>query len=424
MRTPQQETMSAIGKAREQALQRQRSVRLRRWIVCHIAAVLFSFLPAMSDSLIFTESPFTITDLAYPGWDHVGLEVDGWVIESHPGYEYRGMLGLPLCWNGSGWSLVLRMNGVQYQHCTGSFVWNASDPAQSGNSRWSSIPISDSLGAAMASNYIWYDGSPYPPAPLLVLNHSASYQKGFNEGGYMTCVGLVERLAEDAGVNGGDGFAPRWLEALCELNPAIGLGSLKFCPQLLYACVTESGAFSRVHSYLTGYFDPVDFIVTDPQGRRIACVTGVGTVNEIPDAYYAGSDMEEQFIILNPLSGQYEIRLYGLGQPVKVLLTSSSQTYRFEGQLGAGEVRVDGFQLDAGAAPILTVRLVDEGVEVSWQTLSGFTYSLQRCSNLVSAHWVPVAGHQGVVGNGSWESFIEPCHTAAFYRLTYEACAP
>lgn len=109
-----------------------------------LSAVLLPPLPATTDSLIFTESPFTITELAYPGWDHVGLEVGGWVIESHPGYDYRPTFPMVsgFCWNGTGWNLVAKVNGVHYQHSRGSFIWNSASSAQSGNSGCTSIPIS------------------------------------------------------------------------------------------------------------------------------------------------------------------------------------------------------------------------------------------------------------------------------------------
>jgi len=390
-----------------------------------LAACLLAPASSSAASLIFVESPTTLTDFAYPGWDHVGVEVDGWVYESHPGYDYHPNLPYPpgFCWGITRWVLVANVSGVQMQHTTESFISNSADPGVSGNAAWVSVPIPENVGSAMNWLYYYmYRGSPYPPAAMFLLDDSPAFQKGNNSKGYMTCVGLAERMAEDAGVNGGQGYIPAWAEGRCEQHPIIAMSPIKFCPQLLYACATSSSRFSAARSYLTAFLDPVDFIVTDPAGRRIGYTEGIGALNEIPDAFFTGQDAQEQFVILDPLPGTYQVTLYGLGQVPKVFMTAPGVTYYFEQQLGTNEVHADTFTIagtNGTANPRPVIRAVAGGMEISWQTASGYSYTLERCADIAAPVWEPVSGQENVAGTGSPMACVEPRLTQSFYRVVY-----
>jgi hypothetical protein len=84
-------------------------------------------------------------------------------------------------------------------------------------------------------------------------------QKG-RIGSQFTCVGLVERAAEEAGINGGQGFVPNSREVIH--IPVIGEVPL-LSPQLLYWF--SSGGFGLLNGrFMAGVLDPVDFVITDP----------------------------------------------------------------------------------------------------------------------------------------------------------------
>ncbi len=60
---------------------------------------------------------------------------------------------------------------------------------------------------------------------------------------------------------------------------------------------------------------PIDFVITAPDGKRVGknFDTG-GEFNEIKDAFYSGYQTEEEYItILNPLDGEYKVKLQGTG---------------------------------------------------------------------------------------------------------------
>ena len=75
---------------------------------------------------------------------------------------------------------------------------------------------------------------------------------------------------------------------------------------------------------IQGLFDPVDFIVTDPLGRRLGHTESLGTINEIPGSFYSGDGSLEQFMILDALPGEYKVELFGLGQDALAAIGGSS----------------------------------------------------------------------------------------------------
>jgi hypothetical protein len=133
----------------------------------------------------------------------------------------------------------------------------------------------------------------------------------------------VERAAEEAGLNGGEGFIPNRFET----TTVPGVGQVPILsPQLLYLATKEPFRLGSIASLIAGTFDPVDFILTDPLGRRLGYTASTGRLNDIPDAIYDGDGPFENFVILSPVPGSYTLNLVGLGQ------TASG----FVGGMGAG----------------------------------------------------------------------------------------
>ena len=62
------------------------------------------------------------------------------------------------------------------------------------------------------------------------------------------------------------------------------------------------------------YIDNVDFILTDPQGRRIGYTAEAGSPDEIPGAFYSGDGQLEYVVVPDELSGVYQLELIGTGQ--------------------------------------------------------------------------------------------------------------
>jgi uncharacterized repeat protein (TIGR01451 family) len=274
---------------------------------------------------------FRETDSGIPGWDHVGLYFNGKVYEAHPGYDAgdyqdtRQNKPVP----------ISKINGVQAIHTLGSFFYNPKNPGQPFKGRLKEIP--NSLAKKMAeaiegklgtASYTFENG--------WLQGFLLGNQKGEDQ---FTCVGLIEWAAEKAGLNGGAGFIPTLFERfLIPGNTTIGnlfggTGFLLPDHLLIYADRGTS-------NWLQGAFDPVDFILTDPLGRRLGHTAATGTLNEIPGALYSGDGELEQFAIFEPLPGEYKVELFGLDENAIASIDGSSiQEQSFEGFLGAGETR-------------------------------------------------------------------------------------
>src|SRR5262249_33971141 len=139
--------------------------------------------------------------------------------------------------------------------------------------------------------------------------------------GYYTCVGLLESAAEQAGLNGGQGFIPNSLESVPDghggqfplLSPEL-LYWAASNPDLFFTVGADANVISRLKNWLQGFFDPADFILTDPLGRRLGHTQDLGDLNEIPGAFYSGTGAVQQFLIPDPLPGAYTLQVFGLGE--------------------------------------------------------------------------------------------------------------
>jgi hypothetical protein len=289
------------------------------------AALLFR----ESDNASWTWGPGGI-----PGWDHVGLLAKGRVYESHPGYG-----------NGTFWDPVARAfvavsydDGVQWQHTRGSFQHDSPTTISTAGNLAIGIPVA--TACAMASFIETQGGALFLEiiCPSLLdltcwQTLAPDRQKGRFNGSY-TCVGLVERAAEEAGLNGGQGFIPNSLESF---NVAL-LGEVPVLSPMVLSWFAQSG-FYFADGALFGLLDPVDFVLTDPAGRRLGHTAALGTLNEIPGALYTGSGTIEQFLIPSPMPGQYQLRLVGVGGNAGVAVGGAIPGFKFEGMLPAGATR-------------------------------------------------------------------------------------
>ncbi|MBK8504045.1 MAG: hypothetical protein IPL46_18660 [Saprospiraceae bacterium] len=147
-----------------------------------------------------------------PGFDHVALQIDGVVYETHPGYG----MGTYFSKDGTDSMEVENKSGIQWQHTVETFIYNSRANETSLVLDYISIPIDRELANEMRSfilsvcdyQYIFVDQN----VKGIVNNLSPSAQKGSNKS--FTCVGLIEWASEQAGYNHGQGLVPDHLESV------------------------------------------------------------------------------------------------------------------------------------------------------------------------------------------------------------------
>ncbi|MCO5242955.1 MAG: immune inhibitor A [Anaerolineae bacterium] len=81
-----------------------------------------------------------------------------------------------------------------------------------------------------------------------------------------------------------------------------------------------------VTQWYQGIFDPVDFLIVDPLGRKLGYSAESGEINEIPGAFYSGNGVMEQFLIPNPVAGTYKVNFVGIGEQVYGAMASSENS--------------------------------------------------------------------------------------------------
>jgi hypothetical protein len=93
----------------------------------------------------------------------------------------------------------------------------------------------------------------------------------------------------------------------------------------------------RDENILVLALDPVDFILTDPQGRTFGSVGGVTDNNISANATYSGDGAVELLTIRNADSGQYGLQLIGIGGVSRggssLITPSGTQQVTFQGSL-------------------------------------------------------------------------------------------
>ena len=318
-----------------------------------------SFAPIQS-SVLFREvtgADKTLTWLDLPGFDHVGLNFDNRVYEAHPGYRDAGQpdgaYNLFYSADGRESANVQVIPGVQAQHTKGTFKYDKL-PSRGASPviRFEEIPIGSDLAAQMLTliqGQIAAHAGFQDVNVANYLNLLPAGQKG--AGGKFTPVGLLEWAAEQAGYKGGQGFIRSEFEAITRLIlPSLTVDVVPLLsPELLNWSMKSGNAWDGSNQWLQGFFGPMDFMITDPLGRRLGYTAALGAHNEIPYAFYSGDGPFEQFLIPNLVPGAYQILYVGAGGQAFGAVVSRFGGDSLQGELGAGEVLTTTVTVDAQA---------------------------------------------------------------------------
>lgn len=297
-----------------------------------------SFKPVQS-SVLFREKrdgdkdgTWGLGDDEIPGWDHAALNVENVVYESHPGNVTRGTTSTFFSEDGSESVSMSYDNGVQGQHSKETFRHDSTEPGAENSPviDFEEIPIPQTLADSMLeqieiqmeAEFQFIDFS----LAGLVETLSPEAQKGGD--GTFTCVGLIEWAAEQAGHMEGQGFIPNNYES-------VGFFPLLSPSRLNYFMKNPDA--SGVGQHFQGIFDPVDFIIIDPLGRKLGYSFDLGEKNEIPRAFYSGNGNLEEFFIPNPVAGTYQIEFTGLGDQVYGAIGSSQHFEEIDEFFAQGE---------------------------------------------------------------------------------------
>jgi|GEM_PF-3913823 len=274
--------------------------------------------PVLKKTLVFLDND---PNVASPEFEHVGLFAKNNVYESSPFY----LNGTYLDVLANGPVAVIPDEGVQWEHTLGSFINLAQTYQQ--------VEIDATLADKMAATIETRANDGY-----LTVNRflTPEEHKGKNEA--FTDIGLIEWAAEQAGFRGNQGFVNNHHESIKVLNIfgsgtafhfehsfsdcasgcistlnaipiVLGTSISNLTPQRLYDFATEY-ADKESNASLQGIFDNVDFLLTDPEGRRFGRLDNV-FVEEIPDVDYTKIDTRQEFFIFDRLPGEYTLELFG-----------------------------------------------------------------------------------------------------------------
>jgi len=258
--------------------------------------------------------------------------------------------------------------GVQGQHTVGTFghLSTSPDPASSPVTWFDVVPLDPDLGATMAAKIRDVEGAghcavmgevePGWLAPLL-----PSEQKG--GGGTFSSVGLTEWAAEQSERTGYQGFIPDDQEAV--FIPGEGWFSM-LTPELQFWAAKSPQVFLTSETWVQGILDPVDFVITDPLGRRFGFSAELGLLEEIPDAFFSGNADYEQFFIGHALPGEYTIELFGLGAEANAAFGGPLDGVVFSGALADGDPVVLRLLVDPVPEPTTLVILCCGNVALLW----------------------------------------------------------
>lgn len=282
-------------------------------------------------------------------FDHVGLLSNGKIYESSPAYQgeiYRDVITQEL-------RTIVADDGVQDRHSLGSFIHLSPDADSSPIHRSTLVDISSEYGedaVKKLEDYIktqldkGYAETPYG-VPLL----NPYKQKG-QYGNDYTGIGLIEGAAEEVGLGYGEGFIPDDRESIA-INQIISHQNWDGIPweclevfpttvdcQSYYSDrdLTSSREMSMLspaylhyilengpgnwENWLQGWFKSIDFMITDPLGRRLGRTEDLGVINEITyindrgkevSAFYSQTEDVEHIYIPERLEGTYLIQFYG-----------------------------------------------------------------------------------------------------------------
>lgn len=312
-----------------------------------------SFLPEVGTSLLFRENrdgkkegTWGLGADQIPGFDHVALHVNDRVYESHPGYD----TGTYVSVDGRESIRIFERNGAQAQHSRKTFEHDAMEAGRRNTPviDFEEIAIPRNVGLSMRSGI-----RQQIQAGARFQKISISFPEGIERtllprvqkggGGTFTCVGLVEWAAENAGYKEGQGFIPDALESFTYPYFTFNPPRVEFreAPLLSPQLLNYAAKFDRLvldgRQWFQGFFDPVDFLVTDPLGRRLGFTPALGELNEIPGAFFSGDGNIEQFLIANPVPGEYRVELFGRGERVAGAVNVGGQNEGIDEFLASGE---------------------------------------------------------------------------------------
>ena len=303
-----------------------------------------------------------------PGFDHVGFHFDNVVFESHPGYRPAGVYRNA---DGSETKFVNVVDGVQAEHTRGTFEHN-SRFATTEKKDFEEIPIPRELAEDMKEAIeAELEGGAEFQADFSLSELDPASQKGGDNS--FTCVGLVEFAAEQAGHNNGQGFVPNG-------NEAFTIAGFSIIPLLSPQLLNESmknAALANAPQWFQGLFDPVDYMITDPFGRRLGFTQEDGKLEEIPFSFASDDGEAEQFLIANPVPGTYEIKLVGLNDDVFGGVASRNNTLGVDRFMNEGEVEILSFEVEPVPGGIGDVngdgQINDDDLQLLIQRLNSFT---------------------------------------------------
>jgi hypothetical protein len=252
---------------------------------------------------------------------------------------------------------ITKIDGVQAQHTRGTFEWDSSNSQKSPVAVFEEIPISKALADNMreAINTQIAAGAKFLKVEevfgidalhelALLVSLFPESQKG--AAGNFTCVGILEWAAEQAGHNSGQGFIYDYFESVKTFGlPGLSLFPL-LSPELLNYSMKLGNELDEVGQWFQGGFDPVDFMITDPLGRKLGYTEALGQKNELPHAFYPGDGVFEQFLIPNPVAGPYTVEFVGLDSPVAGAMGSVANTEDIYTELTAGELLTVSFDVE------------------------------------------------------------------------------
>lgn len=315
-----------------------------------------------------------------PGFDHAAFQIGNVVYESHPGYPG----GTYVSANGKESALLSTINGVQSKHSLATFKHDSMSAVFTPVINIEEIPINEELAHKMRDKIDSVRGATFQRINYSVDGLAATLspivQKGGN--GSFTCVGLVEWAAEQAGHNGGQGFIRNSFESFTvpdlRVFPPKTIEVPLLSPQLLNYAMKGQQLMQDAKQWVQGLFDPVDFIVTDPLGRRLGFIQGMGRFDEIPNAFYSGNGGVEQFLILNAIPGTYTIQRVGVGAQVFSAVGSLGSSENFSGFLAQGETKVQQLIVEPKAG---TGGDVDGDGDVDANDITALTRRLNRFTN-------------------------------------------
>lgn len=296
--------------------------------------------PSLDSGLVFL-------DRDRETFDHVGLWWNNQIYEASPAYQdgqYFDILNDKLV-------TVQPDRGVQNGHTLGSFIHLSPDsnPQNSPIQNYAVTEIDRKTLQAMA-DFIQaeaMDKGYTETTPLGAALLTPFEQKGYNN--KYTGIGLIERAAEEANVRAGQGFIPDYTEyikvnrlfagtaldnipweclevfpatvncqRIANRNPISPFEFNMMSPEYLHY-ILENGPGST-QNWLQGWFESIDFILTDPLGRRLGYTEELGRLNEITyinengkEAYamYTTEGEIERFYIPERLDGRYVLEFYG-----------------------------------------------------------------------------------------------------------------